>query len=289
MTIALVDGDIVAYRASASAEKDDERIALIRAHRTLQDIVSVTGADEIKVFLSGSTNFRKDIYPEYKANRDHLPRPRFLQAVREFIVLDWSAEVTDGYEADDALGVASQEREIGSSIVCSIDKDLRQLPGVHYNFVTGEFSTVDEIEGWRNFYKQLVLGDRGDNVPGFDGKMRLKFPKFLFEIREALDRARNVSDMYGCVKTLYKNDETLLRNGRLLYIWRKLNDQWSPPEQAPLSEEKLGVETKSASMPTTVVESSPSTERGGTKRNKDGSSRRGTRKGSRSRKNSRAR
>lgn len=288
MTVALVDGDIVAYRSAASAEKEsDGNIAIIRAHRTLQDIVSVTGADEVVVFLTGSTNFRKEIFADYKANRDNLPRPRFLQAVREFLVLEWGAEVTDGFEADDALGVASQEREIGTSIVCSIDKDLLQLPGVHYNFVKSEFSTVDEIEGWRSFYKQLVLGDRGDNVPGYDGKMRLKFPKFLSETREALDRAGTPFEMYKVCSALYSNEETLIRNGKLLYIWHKLNDQWSPPEETLSSEGRVEAEVKSEFTPTTLAVTTPSTGRGGGKPKKGGFQRRGTNKASRSKKKSR--
>lgn len=287
MTIALVDGDIVAYRSAASAEKEPEsNIALIRAHRTLQDIASVTGANEVRVFLSGSTNFRKEIYPLYKANRDELKRPQYLQAVRECLVLEWGAEVTDGYEADDALGVEQGE----DTIICTIDKDLAQVPGLHYNFVNGEFSAVDEIEGWRSFYKQLVLGDRGDNVPGYDGKMRLKFPKFLAEVREGLERSKTMAEMANVVRNLYRQagtEETLERNGRLLYIWRVLNDQWSPPVETLSSEVKPEAGEKSESTPTTLVETFPSTVRGGGKPKKGGFPQRGTKKATRLQKKSR--
>ena len=267
---ALIDGDIVCYRSAASAEKDDQEIALIRASRTLQDIISVCDASEVKLFLSGTANFRRDIYPDYKANRLKLVKPKHLNAVKEFLILQWGAEVTDGYEADDALGMGAGVQ----TVICSIDKDLRQIPGGHYNFVTGVFDQISAIEGWRNFYYQLVLGDRGDNVPGFDGKMRVKWPNFLCPIKASLDGCKTAFEMYQVVKEVYKNDEILLRNGRLIYLWRKLNDLWQPPELNSSEGKPEGAEN-SASMTTTLVGSTPSTVRGSTKRKKGGYRRRG--------------
>lgn len=268
MTIALIDGDIVAYRCAASAEKNEEEVAFIRASRQLQDIISVTDADEIKLFLSGSNNFRYALYPEYKANRKDMVRPKHLQRVREYLVLKWGAVVCDGYEADDALGM-----ENGSErVVCSIDKDLKQLAGLHYNFVANTFEEVNEIEGWRNFYRQLILGDKADNIPGFDGKSRVKFPKFLEELRQAIDSVSTDYDMFRVCLDAYKDDiATLTRNARLLYIWRKLNDLWQPPT-APVSTSEVKPETgvKSVSTVTTPEETTRSTGRTTTKRNKSG-------------------
>lgn len=278
MTVAIVDGDIVAYRTAASAEKDDQSIALIRATRLMQDIVSDTGADEIKLFLSGSSNFRYDLYPEYKANRRDVKRPQHLQAVREFLVVKWGAEVTDGYEADDAIGVQMGMEGPEKGICCSIDKDLKQLSGTHYNFVTKEFDDVDVLGGWRNFYSQLILGDKADNIPGFDGKSRVKYPKFLSSYRDKLVSATSVEEMYRVVQGLYtsQNQEILERNAQLLYVWRTLNDKWQPPTSAaPTSEVKPETVEKSASTRTTQGESTRSTGRTGMKQNKGGSRQRG--------------
>lgn len=277
MTIAVIDGDIVCYRCAASAEKDDQQVALIRASRLLQDIISETGADEIKLFLSGSENFRYQIYPEYKANRRDLPRPQHLQAVREFLVLKWGADVTDGYEADDAIGVVCSETS--GSVCASIDKDLLQLPGEHYNFVTRQFQTVDVLDGWRNFYQQLILGDKADNIPGFDGKSRVKWPKFLEQSRLALLAAQSSYEMYLVVRGLYTsvNQELLERNAKVLYLWRKLNDQWSPPE-SPSSDAKPETAEKSASTLTMQEGTTRSTGPTGMKQTSDGSSRVGRKK-----------
>jgi hypothetical protein len=270
-----VDGDIVGYRCAASAEKDDLVIAIIRADRLLKDVISVTGSDEYKLFLSGSNNFRKEIYPEYKANRKDMVRPKHLEAVREYLVLEWNGNVTDGYEADDAIGIAAQSE---NTVICSIDKDLKQLPGTHYNFVTGEFTHVGIREGWCNFYKQLILGDRGDNVPGYDGKMRVKFPKFLESTRQQLDGAVDPYDMYQICLAMYDGDESrLIRNARLLYLWRKDQDEFQKP-LTPTSVASPEEVQKLESTLTTGVEIIPSTEHGTTKLSNAGYPARGRRK-----------
>jgi hypothetical protein len=293
VTIALVDGDIVAYRCSASAEKDGEEISLLRCDRLLKDIISVTDADEVAIYISGTSNFRYDVYPEYKANRKDLKRPVHLPRTREYLLLEWGAIITDGYEADDALGI-EQTRRMGSSVLCTIDKDLRQVPGSHYNFVTGEFSDIDEVEGWRNFYRQLVLGDRGDNIPGFDGKMRLKFPQKFRDIQDRLGRSSTVAEMSHAVRDCYikvgSTEETLIRNGKLLYIWREENDKFTVKTHLEATPEpKAEAVVNSASTVTTQEGSTRSTGRGSTKRKKGGSRVRGQSKASVSPKTSRVR
>jgi 5'-3' exonuclease len=88
-----------------------------------------------RCFLVVVSNFRYDIYPEYKANRKDMQRPKWLQVVREHLVTDWKATVTDGIEADDAMGIAQCTEHDGDSMICSIDKDMLMIPGHHYNFV----------------------------------------------------------------------------------------------------------------------------------------------------------
>ena len=82
--IALVDGDIVAYRCAASAEKEEISIALMRTNMMMEDIMLDTEATEFKVYLSGSKedNFRYKVNPEYKANRKDVVRPIHLEACK---------------------------------------------------------------------------------------------------------------------------------------------------------------------------------------------------------------
>jgi len=48
---ALIDGDIVVYRGAASAEKEEQWVALARADQMIQDILADTGSDSYSVYL----------------------------------------------------------------------------------------------------------------------------------------------------------------------------------------------------------------------------------------------
>jgi DNA polymerase-1 len=178
--LALIDGDIVAYRVGWTTENDDFPIARFRADEMLDGILLDTGATEFTVWLSdrAENNFRYKIYPEYKANRKDLPRPRHLEALKEYLITRWGARIALGMEADDALGIEQCRTRYDdkgyeilncTTTICSIDKDLQQIPGNHYNFVKKEHSFVTPEEAIQNFYKQILTGDTADNIKGAKG------------------------------------------------------------------------------------------------------------------------
>jgi 5'-3' exonuclease len=212
--IALIDGDTVAYRCAASIEqtktkeKEPNDLAILRADELLYRILSEVGAEEYRVFISGSENFRKMLCPDYKANRAGKPIPTMLGACQEFLLNEWKAEVVHGYEADDAIGMAHNE----STIICANDKDFKQIPGEHYNFVKLEFDVVDEETAAYNFWAQMLIGDSSDNVRGVDGLGPVKTKRILTGLP--------VEQMYETVRELYNDDERFLLNFRLLRILR---------------------------------------------------------------------
>lgn len=71
----------------------------------MKRILETVGATDYTAYLTGSNNFRCELYPEYKANRKNKSRPVFLERAREYMVTVWGAQVTDGIEADDAIGI----------------------------------------------------------------------------------------------------------------------------------------------------------------------------------------
>ena len=214
--LGLLDGDIIAYRCAASAENDPVEIALIRTDRLLQEILNDTGASSFKCYLTGSDNFRKELFPDYKANRKQ-PRPVHLDACREFLCKEYGAVVTDGHEADDELGMNQTEH----TVACSIDKDLLQIPGKHYNFVKKEFREITHLDGIRHFYAQMLIGDRSDNIIGVDGIGEKKAAKLLNPLSTE-------EEMFDCVRELYNDDYRFLLNGQLLWIWREYKGIWQP-------------------------------------------------------------
>lgn len=214
--LVLLDADIVGYRCAASAEKESESwIAVARTKELIEQILHDVGASEYKLFLSGDRNFRKDIYPLYKANRTQ-PKPKFLVDCKQYMVDHWGATITDGYEADDALGITQNPQ----SIICSIDKDLMMIPGKHFNFVKKEFHEVDEKQALRTFWTSMLVGDPADNIKGVPGIGKKKAPMYL-------DGCETEAELCEIVFSMYNDPNDFELNADLLWIWRKPDDRWS--------------------------------------------------------------
>jgi DNA polymerase I len=238
MTIALIDGDIVAYRSAASCEQqgvlvEPLEVALLRTQELMLRIIQETGSDHSvsATYLSGGSQFRHTINPEYKANRKDMKKPEFLNACRQHLVDVWCAVLADNCEADDCMGIA-QTKYPESTIICTIDKDLLQVPGRHYNFVKQEFREVSEKEGLFQFYWQCIMGDRTDNIFGFDGIARNTIPKKLEPLYQEMQHASSMGievDLFDIVRAQYNDDARLLMNGRCLWIQRVPEQLWEFP------------------------------------------------------------
>jgi 5'-3' exonuclease len=163
---ALIDGDILVYRVGYTTMEEGVGIAEARMETLIDNILEDSGCMEYQVFLTSTdkSNFRFKLYPEYKANRKQ-PKPTWYEELRAMLVSDHKAKVIYGMEADDALGIA----QTGDTIICSIDKDLDQIPGQHYNFVKESHYEVSQEEAEEFFFFQLLVGDRTDNIPGCAG------------------------------------------------------------------------------------------------------------------------
>lgn len=232
MICSLIDGDLVAYRCAATVPEDVEKdVAFYRMDVLIQQIIEATDATQYRVFLTGKNNFRKKINPEYKANRKDTVPPVYLQDCRQYLVDNHYAVISDGCEADDLLGI-SQNKD---TIICSLDKDLRMIPGRHYNWTKVELDSVNKQDGLRHFYKQMLAGDRSDNVFGFDGIARASVPKFIDKLIEPLN---DEQDMFEVVWEKYGYDaKRFAMNANCLWIWRNEGESWGDQQELVLPED----------------------------------------------------
>jgi 5'-3' exonuclease len=219
----LIDHDLVVFRCAASAENDSLNIAIHRAEALLDELLTKTGADSYRAFLSGKSNFRKAIYPEYKANRT-APKPVHLEALREYALDKQNAELApDTLEADDALGI----NQTDDTMIVSLDKDLLMVPGKHFSWeIKGKgwtkpdkFFTQDAIGGMRLFFEQCLKGDTADNIKGIE-KIGDKRAKAL------LADCVTEQEMFDTVRDAYSNDEEFIMNASVLWIMQHEEDVW---------------------------------------------------------------
>ena len=244
-------GDIYAFRSAAASENEELGIAVYRLEEMLDNTLAETGADEFSIFLSGENNFRYEIYCEYKANRTQ-PKPRHRKDLKNYLIEKYQAVVSDGCEADDLLGIeqcklfyedpddvasGKWKKNLYSTIICSLDKDLRMIPGNHYSFAIrgtnkgtswerpAEKVFVEPLEGLRHFYTQVLTGDSTDNVKGAPGIGKVKAKRILQD-------CINEQEMFEAVRDCFSCDEELLITGQCLWIWRKDKDIWKFPNDS---------------------------------------------------------
>lgn len=225
-TLALIDGDILVYRIGFTTQDVNERIALSRVNAYIDEILFNSHASDYMIYLTGSNNYRKTLYPEYKANRIQ-EKPLHYNLIKQYLI-DHEAAILEEYqEADDALGIA-QTAGNDTTIICSIDKDLHQIPGRHYNFVKNEHTIVTPEEGVYFFYQQLLTGDRVDNIPGLPKVGPVKAKKILGEMS---DEATYKEKALAAYMEYLKLSEQEARDkinliGKLLYIRKQPDEMW---------------------------------------------------------------
>lgn len=165
----------------------------------IKNIMELSGCNRYHVLLTkGGMDFRTHLATllKYKGNRDDLVKPVYYKDIRNYLRSRYKAKTYAKWEADDAARMAmyaAKDRPKTKFILAAVDKDLDQTPGLHCapgraNKKHGVFQ-VTELDGWWSFYKQMLMGDRVDNIPGIKGIGEKKAEKLLLdcETREDME------------------------------------------------------------------------------------------------------
>jgi 5'-3' exonuclease len=233
---ALIDSDSACYAVAFTSVGMSEAFARQSLNSMIEDTLLDLNTQDFTLFITGEDNFRYSIYPEYKANRNQ-PKPEHLQMLKEHLRDAWKANVSVGCEADDAIGVEHYARNC-ESIVVSIDKDLNQFVGTHWNPRKKERYIISPRDSMLFFYTQLLTGDVTDNIKGVKGIGPKKAERLLAQCETEQEMFEACRDAYGC-------DQELVMNAKCLWLWRKENDIWKWPEWAEPMEEISGMDTSS--------------------------------------------
>ena len=127
-----------------------------------------TGATKYAGFLTTGKCFRYKaaVSKPYKGNRKHGNKPIIFPAIREYLRQTWNFTSVPELEADDLVSVYHTD-PFGTTVICSPDKDvLYQNRGIHYNYGKAESVVVDEIQAATFLWKQVLMGDSTDGIPG---------------------------------------------------------------------------------------------------------------------------
>lgn len=207
-----------------------------------------------ELFLSGGGNYRDKIATlrPYKGNRDPAHKPKHYAGIRDYMLREFNAQLIVGREADDEVSIRARQlhRERGAFVIATIDKDLDQIPGRHYNYMKRVRYNVDPDEALAFFYVQCLSGDTTDNIPGCYKTGGVKAQKVVNSVLadvdlsgedwasddaqarlwEAVVAAYETSQaLLGCPYAALEAEDVALENARLVKLQDYEHQLWNPP------------------------------------------------------------
>lgn len=209
MRISLIDADSILWAAAWLNRDNSDSGMILAIDNFISDLLERTKATHYIGLLKNPTEieFRRIMFPSYKANRP--PTPEWLSNRRpiilEHLTTKWQFVHTErGFEVDDAIASIQYQMYyqhpiiidgigiVPIPIVCSVDKDMKQISGWNYNPKTKELVFIGGDEAERNLLTQILTGDVTDNIKGVPGIGPAKAKKIL----EGLIDGDSISKVY---------------------------------------------------------------------------------------------
>ena len=230
----LIDCDFVVYKCTAAAESEidfgDDVILVTSSfkeayscvQRELKRIANKFGSfDEMILFFSDSKNFRKDIQADYKGHRNRK-KPCGYRRVINRLADEYPVIKMPKLEADDAMGIYASKNP--GNIIVSPDKDMKQIPGMLYNF--DESFTITKEEGAKWHLIQSMAGDNTDGYAGVPG-IGVKRAVALFE-----EKGYSWKTVVEAFKEKGLSEDIALENARLARILT--NEDYDDEKMEPI-------------------------------------------------------
>ena len=217
----LIDADFIVYKATAAAETEiDFGDDVIVVTSRFTDALNATNkeisklrkhfmwdAPDVILFFSDSTNFRKKIQESYKGHRNRKKPCGYKRVINE-LKNRYEVIIIPTLEADDSMGIYATKNP--GNVICSPDKDMRQIPGKLYNM--DDFTLITESDGAKWHLIQSIAGDNTDGYSGVPG-LGVKRATALFE-----EHGYSWKTVLKAFKDKELDEETALMNARLARI-----------------------------------------------------------------------
>jgi 5'-3' exonuclease len=188
MTVALLDGDIIAYQAAVYGEEEDyfgDGAPTLDRQKAFESTATQVArwtkeadAKSAVVVFSGMDNFRYEILPTYKHNRK-AEKPALYAEVVAHMEANFKCLRKNRLEADDTLGILGTS-DPKKYVVVSIDKDMRTLPC--RVLIPGKMpipKLFKQVEADHYWMTQTLTGDTTDGYSGCPGIGPVKAARIL--------------------------------------------------------------------------------------------------------------
>lgn len=203
---------------------------------TLEEVITKEKPTHLAVaFDPAGPNFRHEIYPEYKANRDATPEDikKSVPIIKE-ILKAYGIPILqmDGFEADDVIGTISKKADEDGYTVFMMtpDKDYIQLLSDKiFIYKPSRFGNgieiVDSDKACKEFQLKnpqqfidilALMGDASDNIPGAPGVGEKTAMKLINEYETIEGIYDNVDSLKGKLKDIISNNKEKIYLSRAL-------------------------------------------------------------------------
>jgi DNA polymerase-1 len=216
----LIDADYIVYKSCQVCETeidfgDDIIVVTSRFSeaykQTVREIKKIESnffdIGRTILFFSDSVNFRKSIFPDYKGHRNRKKPCGYRRVINE-LKKEYEVIKMPTLEADDAMGIYATLH--ADTVICSPDKDMRQIPGKLYDLDELKEITPDEGRQWH--YIQTLAGDQTDGYSGVPG-IGVKRAIALFD-----EHGYNWTTVVKAFKEKGLEEDVALMNARLAKI-----------------------------------------------------------------------
>lgn len=246
VTDVFCDGDVWCYRLAFSSQHEPPETPAPwftikwAIHETLDKVSRRYPNAKIHICLTDEhKNYRKAIAVTalYKGGRIST-KPYWWRKVRDWFMADPRVNISVNEEADDVMSKKLMESPY--HVCCTVDKDLKNTPGSHWNDRTGAHIVVTPAMAYRNFYMQLLTGDQVDNIKGCPRIGKAKAETIVRGCKTPEEYECAVGLAYACSKPVDDPEGRMVEMGRLLWMRRLDDEMWDLRANGFTTKEHVG-------------------------------------------------
>lgn len=171
------------------------------------------------ICVKGKNNPRHKWLESYKSHRTETPA--VVKHLQQVLITKYNAFVAPIGEADDSIYSISKTIN-NEGIICGIDKDLKNIPSIHYSFTKKNFTYVDYKNSRLNFWTQVLVGDSVD-FKGLSPSIGIKYAQKNLSI-DFTEEQYKEAVFLGYMKAWKNNEKLAQKNMDLCYKLVKLWD-----------------------------------------------------------------
>jgi DNA polymerase-1 len=217
-----IDADFYAYRSCQMGEEDldfGDEVIIVASNfplvtrmfeRQIQDLKDRYESDDVVLYFTGPSNFRKTVDPDYKGNRVKR-KPAGYKRLLTYAFENYTCKRVDCLEADDLLGIDCHLSD-ENFVMVSPDKDMKTVACRLFNGEQEVQITLEAAD--HQFYIQCLTGDVVDGYKGIPGIGPKSAEKILAQDGDPWDLIVQAYEKAGMT------EEDALRNARLARILR---------------------------------------------------------------------